>query len=314
MKKIVFFLISVISLVVISCDKDVPSDQNDSTAVVNNSSSTSSANITRGKEGRTTAGYEYVHHVNHNSEKPNVGDQVKYHKIVFKNDTTMLQSTYLLLEPRADILIPRDSVPQPPHPTYDALFLMSPGDSMTVYQHLDTFPKDRLPQGITNEDHFTYNIKMLSIKSKEVIDKEINAVKARHRSVADSLRTFIKDHKAGKLDALMTKTDSGLKYLLQKEGTGKVVKDGGFVKVHYLGMLEDGTIFDSSFPKATPFPTRIGRKRVIAGWDEGIPLLSEGGEATFFVPYELAYGVAGNPPGIPEKADLYFFVSLVNVY
>jgi len=267
-----------------------------------------------GTKGRTPAGYEYIHHISNNTNKPQEGDQVKYHKLVYKNDTSLLQSTYLLLEPRADIMIPRDSAPSPPHPTYDALFLMSPGDSLTVYQDLDTFPVNKLPEGITPEDRFSYTMNLLSIKEKAQIEKEIKDTKARHITVTDSLRTFVKDFKAGKLKNKMIKTETGLQYFVHKEGTGKKVKDGGFVKVHYLGILEDGTIFDGSFIKAKPFPTRIGRKRVIDGWDEGIPLMNEGGEATFVVPWQLAYGVSGRPPAIPQRADLYFYISLVSVY
>jgi FKBP-type peptidyl-prolyl cis-trans isomerase len=309
MKKVFLMCVVLSMLSLLACDDSTGNNVNNPEI----ETSTKDA-VEHNIKGRTNAGYEYVHHIKNNTIRPKVGDQVKYHKIVYKNDTTVLQSTYYLLEPRADILIPPDSVPQPPHPTYDALFLMSPGDSMTVFQPLDNFPADQLPKGITNKDRFTYNLKVISIKPKAVIEKEIADIKARHISVSDSLRTFIKDYKAGKLNDKIVTTESGLKYFMHKEGTGKKVKDGGFVKVHYIGMLENGTIFDGTFASAKPFPTRIGRKRVIAGWDEGIPLMNTGGEAVFIVPYNLAYGEAGKPPGVPPRAELYFFVSLVNVY
>lgn len=268
----------------------------------------------KGKEGRTATGYKYVHHIKNNTKRATVGDRVKYHKIIYKNDTTLLQSTYMLLEPRADVLRPRDSVANPPPPTYDALFLMSPGDSMTLYQYLDTFPPEKLPKGITNKDYFTYHVKVLDIEPRSEVERKLKATKQRHFTVTDSLRAFIKDFKAGKLDQQIVSTGTGLRYVNLKEGTGKQVKDGGFVKVHYMGMLEDGTLFDGTFASAKPFPTRIGRNRVIAGWDEGIPLMKQGGETLFIVPYQLAYGIAGKPPAIPQRADLYFFVSLVGVY
>ncbi len=313
MNKFTFAFCLLAAIAFISCDPDSKkSTTNTSVSLASNDCPV--PQNASGTKGISCSGYDYIHHVSNNTTKPNVGDQLKYHKLVFKNDTTLLQSTYMLLEPRADILIPRDSVPKPPHPTYDVLFLMSPGDSLTVYQSLDTFPAEKLPKNITNKDFFTYHLKLLSIKPKEVIDAEINATKARHVSTTDSLRTFIKDYKAGKLDDKIVTTESGLKYVMHKKGTGKEVKDGGFVKVHYTGVLEDGTLFDGTYQSAKPFPTRIGRKQVIAGWDEGIPLMKEGGEATFFVPYQLAYGIAGRPPGIPQRADLFFHISLVSVY
>lgn len=310
MKKIYFLSFAILVLCLFACDNPGGLEVNDAASPHLSASDTKEYDV----NGRTATGYEYLHHIKNNTTWPKVGDQVTYQKIVYKNDTTVLQSTYYLLEPRSDILAPPDSVPQPPHPTYDALFLMSPGDSLTVFQPLDGFPADQLPKGITNEDRFTYVLKMISIKPKAVIEKEIADTKARHKTVGDSLKTFIEDYKAGKLDDQLVTTESGLKYYIHKQGKGKKVKDGGFVKVHYLGMLENGIAFDGTFASARPFPTRIGRKRVIAGWDEGIPLLNTGGEATFIVPYTLAYGEAGKPPGVPPRADLFFFVSLVNVY
>ncbi len=265
-------------------------------------------------QNRSESGYEYIHHIKNDGPKPKVGDQVTFHNIVYQNDTTLLSSTYYLLEPQTAILPATDKVPIPAPPDYEVLFLMSEGDSLTVFQELDTFPVEQLPNGITNEDRFTYHLKLLSIKPKEIIDKEQAAVKAREQTVADSTNTLIDLFLKGKLTDQLQTTESGLKYIIHKEGTGEKVKDGGFAKVHYSGFLMDGTPFDNSFSKALPLPVRIGRGQVIAGWDEAIPLLNVGSQATLFVPYTLAYGVAGKPPTIPEKADLVFYVELTQVY
>ena len=265
-------------------------------------------------ESLTESGYKYVHHVKNDGPKPQFGDQVTYHIVVFQNDTALLSSTYYLLEPRKDVLPAKDKVATPPPPSYEALFLMSVGDSLTVFQDLDTFPADKLPNGVTNEDDFAYHLKVLNIKPKLIIESEIAALKAREQTVADSTKTMIDLYLAGKLDQQLQTTETGLKYIIHKEGDGEKVKDGAFAKVHYSGFLMDGTSFDNSFSKANPLPVRIGRGQVIAGWDEGIPLLNVGSKATFFIPYTLAYGVAGKPPSIPERAELVFYVELTHVY
>ena len=265
-------------------------------------------------KSKTESGYDYIHHVKNDGQKPQVGDQVTYHIVVFRNDTALLSSTYYLLEPRMDILPAKDQVANPAPPDYEALFLMSVGDSLTVYQDLDTFPAEKLPKGVTNDDDFAYHLKLLNIKPKSVIDKEVADLVAREKSVADSTKTLIDQYLKGELDDQLTTTESGLKYIIHEEGNGEKVKDGGFAKVHYSGFLMDGTSFDNSFAKARPLPVRIGRGQVIAGWDEAIPLLSVGSKATLFIPYTLAYGVAGKPPQIPEKADLVFYVELNQIY
>ncbi|MFM9951914.1 MAG: FKBP-type peptidyl-prolyl cis-trans isomerase, partial [Saprospiraceae bacterium] len=73
----------------------------------------------------------------------------------------------------------------------------------------------------------------------------------------------------------------------------------------------DGKMFDSSFGRGEPIEFPLGVGQVIPGWDEGLSLLKQGGKATLFIPYQLAYGDAGSPPVIPPKAELIFYVEVV---
>lgn len=97
-----------------------------------------------------------------------------------------------------------------------------------------------------------------------------------------------------------------------KIGTGREVKSGDTVIMHYTGTLEDGTKFDSSLDRNQPFETQIGVGRVIKGWDQGIPDMKVGGKRKLTIPYQLAYGENGYGP-IPPKATLIFEVELLNI-
>ena len=105
--------------------------------------------------------------------------------------------------------------------------------------------------------------------------------------------------------------ESGLQYLVLKEGTGKSPKATDKVKCHYEGFLIDGTVFDSSVQRGEPavFPL----DGVIAGWTEGLQLMKEGGKTRFFIPYLLAYGPSGAGNSIPPYAALIFDVELLEV-
>lgn len=107
-------------------------------------------------------------------------------------------------------------------------------------------------------------------------------------------------------------TESGLKYIMEVEGTGKQAEAGKTVKVHYKGYFEDGVVFDSSFDRNDPIEFPLGAGYVIKGWDEGIALLKEGGKAKLYIPWELAYGAAGRGP-IAPKSNLIFDVELIEV-
>lgn len=106
-------------------------------------------------------------------------------------------------------------------------------------------------------------------------------------------------------------TESGLQYRIIKKGTGASPKMGDKVTVHYAGWLTDGTVFDSSYSRAEPASFALGR--VIPGWNEGLQLMQEGGQAYFRIPADLAYGSRGAPPKIGPDATLIFFVDLQKV-
>jgi FKBP-type peptidyl-prolyl cis-trans isomerase len=96
-------------------------------------------------------------------------------------------------------------------------------------------------------------------------------------------------------------------------GSGPRPSKGQNVKVHYTGMLTDGSIFDSSVQRGTPIAIAIGVGQVIEGWDEGIMLLNEGSKARFVIPSHLGYGSRGAGGVIPPNATLIFDVELVKV-
>ncbi|MBC8213838.1 MAG: FKBP-type peptidyl-prolyl cis-trans isomerase [Candidatus Marinimicrobia bacterium] len=108
-------------------------------------------------------------------------------------------------------------------------------------------------------------------------------------------------------------TESGLKMILHKEGSGDLPKDGQTVVVHYTGMLATGKKFDSSHDRDKPFQFQLGAKRVIAGWDEALALMKKGEKRTLIIPPDLGYGERGAGGVIPPNATLIFEVELVDI-
>lgn len=119
--------------------------------------------------------------------------------------------------------------------------------------------------------------------------------------------------KMEKLAAGFDKTESGLRYKMIQKGSGKKAENGKTVSVHYTGQLEDGKVFDSSYPRKKPIEFPLGKGHVIEGWDEGIALLQVGDKARFVIPSHLGYGSRGAGGVIPPDATLVFDVELMDV-
>jgi peptidyl-prolyl cis-trans isomerase A (cyclophilin A) len=119
--------------------------------------------------------------------------------------------------------------------------------------------------------------------------------------------------KMEQLAAGFDKTESGLRYKMIQKGDGKKAEAGKTVSVHYEGSLENGKVFDSSYPRKKPIEFRLGQGQVIEGWDEGIALLQVGDKARFVIPSDLGYGASGAGGVIPPNATLIFDVELMDV-
>ena len=164
-------------------------------------------------------------------------------------------------------------------------------------------------------------------QNDEIISVKINAVgdKAKAFDAAKAFEDFnkskadrIKKEKENELKILkdlskgFSKTSSGLLYKFEKENNSHKPSNGNKVKVHYKGMLLDGTVFDSSFKRNQPIEFTLGVGQVIKGWDEGISLLGIGDKASFIIPSDLAYGASGAGGVIPPNATLIFEVELIS--
>ena len=114
----------------------------------------------------------------------------------------------------------------------------------------------------------------------------------------------------GKKDGVVT-TESGLQYIIIKEGDGATPTDKDKVIAHYKGALLDGTVFDSSYDRGEPatFPVT----GVIKGWQETLKMMKEGGQWQIVVPANLAYGPQGAGGLIGPNETLVFDIELIAI-
>jgi FKBP-type peptidyl-prolyl cis-trans isomerase len=108
------------------------------------------------------------------------------------------------------------------------------------------------------------------------------------------------------------KTQTGIRYIIMREGQGEAPKPGDKVNVLYVGRLLNGKVFDQATDASQPFTFRVRRDAVIEGWDQVLQLMKRGEKRLVIVPPELAYGTRGQPPKIGRNQTLVFEIELLS--
>lgn len=165
------------------------------------------------------------------------------------------------------------------------------------------------------------HIDSLMLLSQEQMQKALTDFGTRKREEAMAERErLIKENaeksaewlkKIEKKDGVV-KTESGLLYRIDREGTGVyATEDTDVVRVNYEGKTRTGKVFDSSYERgeAIEFPLN----GVIRGWTEGMKLINESGQITLWIPAEMAYGERGAGADIGPNEALEFKVELLQV-
>jgi len=102
----------------------------------------------------------------------------------------------------------------------------------------------------------------------------------------------------------VTRTATGLYYLIEKEGVGPKYIHGQPCKAHYSGYFLDGKVFDSSYNRGKPLFFSVGQMN--AAWNEALKLMNTGTKAKLLIPSKLAYGERGFPGYVPPNTPLVF--------
>ena len=120
--------------------------------------------------------------------------------------------------------------------------------------------------------------------------------------------TFLAENAASEGVAV---TESGLQYEVIREGEGARPGPDDRVSIHYKGTLIDGTQFDSSYDRGEPAQFGVGG--VIAGFSEGLQLMTVGSHYRLYIPSELGYGAQGTGANIGPNATLIFELELLEI-
>ena len=212
----------------------------------------------------------------------------------------------------------KDYLQKYPNAMMEALSMMGIGDSMMVSIPLDTFPVK--PEGYENASAINLHLRLLNIKTEAEYLAEEDAARERRkvtmtreelkeRQVATLLEEIMRDYNSGRLERNIIRTSSGLEYVLHQIGEGPKPVKGDRVKVHYYGVLKNGTRAESTIVGSEGKNFTVGEGKVIPAFEEVVLQLKKGSYASLYVPAELAYGSKGSTT-VPPNSDLVYYFQL----
>lgn len=252
---------------------------------------------------------------------PKNGDLVQVHLSQRLGDSLMMSTAARNMGNPIDIPVQNSMVKGD---LMSGLKMMKEGDSAIFRIRIDTLAsraRQPKPDWIAPDAYLAWEVRLVKIKTEAEVNAEREkmqaeaAEKAKEQIALDD--KLIQEYLKKKGVANAQKTTSGLYYVIHKEGTGPKPQPGQKVAVNYTGVNMEGETFDSNvdpaFNHVEPIEFPLGKRNVIAGWDEGIALLSKGGKATLYIPSALAYGAQARGPKIPANAILIFDVELVDI-
>ena len=266
-------------------------------------------------------GYQYKYIAKGSGETAQQGEVVVYN-MMYKDETDSILFESTSTEP---VMFPCDTMQwNQMGILYKAFATLKEGDSILVKiptkRLFDESFKAPIPPYLNSEGEITFCIGVSVYLTEEQAQAEIEHLRQRQQEEMlaaseeqmekdiEIIESYLKEN-----NITAQSTESGLRYVIESEGTGNNPEKGQKVFVHYTGTLLDGTKFDSSLDRGEPLDFPIGQGRVIQGWDEGIPLLKKGGKGTLYIPSPLAYGSRGAGAAIPPNSVLKFEVELVDI-
>jgi len=219
----------------------------------------------------------------------------------------------------------------------EAVMMMSKGDSImlkvparSLFQN--TF-KSPMPNSVDSASFFTFNMGLTDVLGAEefqayqekMVAKQ-NEEYAKQQTEQLSIDLGIIDNYLKEKGITAQTTESGLRYVMVKAGSGENAISGQSASINYAGYLLNGKLFDSNIEAVArktntftegrpyePYDVVVDASQVIQGWHEAIKLMKKGSKMTVYIPSTLAYGNRKRSEDIPENTILSFEMELTDL-
>ncbi len=224
----------------------------------------------------------------------------------------------------------------PPNNKVEEAFLLGKrvGDSLHVkLTAMDAYGPQNIPQGVSPEEMLTVILGVTNVEDETGIQALQQEFMAKSQRKAEEMAAAQTETDIAIIDKYLADNNitaqvanNGLRYIITEPGSGPLPEAGDQVKVHYVGKLLDGRVFDTSIESVAkeagkyseqreyePYQFTVGQGMVIRGWDEGLMMFPKGSKGTIYIPSPLAYGPQARSAEITENSILMFDVEMVDI-
>lgn len=256
-----------------------------------------------GFSGKTPSGYPYIMHVDKQGKNPVAGDKIQFY-IRFRH------KGMTVAEENMTGILPASGQDAYSNPDIEMLYLMSPGDSASVYVFGENLKRMAIP-GLQPTDTLIYDLKYISLVMK---NDELEIVRQKEKEAQQRIEEGLALLRNGDPDGRLMDAGKGVKYLIHQEGSGMEAKPMAVFTVNYFGALQkDGKPFENTYQRKEPFVFQMGTKVVLEGWELAFEKFKKGTKATILIPAVMGYGVLGASPYIGPNEDLVYYVEVVDL-
>jgi len=207
---------------------------------------------------------------------------------------------------------------------YEIIALLRAGDSVKFEMTAAALFGAQKPDSITDDQMIDFQISVVDIMTDQAYNEFQREQQVKLSAEQDAIDAEIIDKYLAENNIEAEATESGLRYKVHVQGTGRKPTRGEMVQVDYTGQFLSGEVFDTSNAQRAqeagvfnpgrnyePFAFALETGGVIQGWHIGIAQLNVGTKATLYIPSSLAYGSRGGR--IPANSVLVFDVELVGI-
>ena len=195
----------------------------------------------------------------------------------------------------------------------EAYAMMHVGDSASFYVKADSiavvyYHKDPVAVGLTPDDYFRYEVKLVEIKTQEEFQADI-----------DRMKQNLMDASQAEMEAYLmrenikaTPDESGIYIIPMEKGRGRCPVKGEKVELDFAAYLLNGQEVGSTFGTDETFSFVLGENYVIPGWEVVIPQMRLGERVKAIIPFTMAYG-EHQVGQVPAYSNMVYDIKLLKI-